>query len=187
MNQFLLYLESLSPLSDAAIYEIKNVAEKYTLSKKQLFIPELSKAQHLYFIERGAVRAFYLHHDKEVTDWIGAENMIIGPIVRNFPIKNTKHSVEALEECTVIRISFADLEILYNSHHDVERLGRIIAIQTIIHLQHKIDCLQLCSAKERYEDFKVRFPHLINRIPLGYISSYLGMNQVTLSRIRKAG
>jgi hypothetical protein len=78
-----------------------------------------------------------------------------------------------------------DLEQLYQKHQDIERLGRQIAIQTILHLQYKIDSLQLLSAKERYEEFIKRYPNLINRVSLGYISSYLGMNQVTLSRIRK--
>ena len=60
-----------------------------------------------------------------------------------------------------------------------------IAIQSMLYLQYKIDSLQLLSAKERYLEFIKRHPNLINRVSLGFISSYLGMNQVTLSRIRK--
>lgn len=111
--------------------------------------------------------------------------MIIGPIVRNFSIKETVHSVELLEASNIVRIAFNDLEILYQKHHEIERLGRQIAIQSILHLQYKIDSLQLLSARGRYDDFLQRYPSLIHRVPLGYIASYLGMNQVTLSRIRK--
>jgi CRP-like cAMP-binding protein len=38
---------------------------------------------------------------------------------------------------------------------------------------------------ERYLDFIEKFPTLVNRVPLSYIASYLGITQSSLSRIRK--
>jgi len=46
--------------------------------------------------------------------------------------------------------------------------------------------LRMIDSKTRYENFIENYPNLINRIPLGYVASYLGMSQETLSRIRKA-
>jgi CRP-like cAMP-binding protein len=186
MNKFIEHLNHISNLSDSAVQDIQECAVVINTAKKHILIPELSTSPHLYFINKGVVRAYFFHKEKEVTDWFGMENMIIGPTVRNFPIKETIHRVETLEDCELIRIPFKDLELLYQKHPDIERLGRKIAIQTILHLQYKIDSLQLLTAKERYDEFIKRYPNLINRVSLGYISSYLGMNQVTLSRIRKA-
>lgn len=186
MRNFIDHITSITKLSNAAVQDIEKCVSIVRYPKKHVFIPELSKAHYLYFITKGVARAFFCHNGKEITDWFGTENMVIGPTIRNFPIKETIHSVEALEECELIRISFSDLEQLYHKHHDIERLGRIIAIQSILHLQYKIDSLQLLSAKERYSEFIKRYPDIISRVSLGYISSYLGMNQVTLSRIRKA-
>ncbi len=185
MNKFIEHINSISKLSDSAIQDIEKCMSFVGIPKKHILIPELSKSQDLYFISKGVTRAYFYHNGKEVTDWFGTENMVIGATIRNFPIKKTIHSVETLEDCEFIRVSFSDLERLYQKHHDVERLGRIIAIQSILHLQYKIDSLQLLNAKERYLEFIKRYPNLINRVSLGYISSYLGMNQVTLSRIRK--
>ena len=185
MDKFIEHIASISKLSDSALKDIRECLSVIKTSKKQILIQELSTSQYLYFINKGVVRAFFYHNGKEITDWFGMENMVIGPIVRNFPVKETIRSVETLEDCELVRISFMDLEQLYQKHQDIERLGRQIAIQTILHLQYKIDSLQLLSAKERYEGFIKRYPNLINRVSLGYISSYLGMNQVTLSRIRK--
>ncbi|MDI9311314.1 MAG: Crp/Fnr family transcriptional regulator [Limnohabitans sp.] len=185
MKTFIEYINSISKLSQLAIQDIEECAFVVNVTKKQILIPELSKSQYLYFISKGVVRAYFYHNGKEITDWFGTENMVIGPTIRNFPVKETIHAVETLEECELVRISFSDLEQLYQKHHDIERLGRIIAIQNMLHLQYKIDSLQLLSAKERYIEFIKQYPNLINRVPLGFISSYLGMNQVTLSRIRK--
>lgn len=185
MQAFLTYLQSIQKLSAKAIEDIEKVATQNTFPKKHLLVSNLAQCHYLYFIESGVARAFFNHIDKEITDWFGVENMIIGPTIRNFPIKETLHKVELLEEANIVSISFNSLEQLYNKHHEIEKLGRKIALQTILHLQYKIDSLQLLTAKERYEDFLIRYPSLINRVSLQYIASYLGMNQVTLSRIRK--
>ena len=41
------------------------------------------------------------------------------------------------------------------------------------------------NATERYLSFLEQFPQLVNRVPLSYIASYLGITQQSLSRIRK--
>lgn len=185
MEKFIAYLSSISPLSEEAKHEIRAVAVKESFAKGDVLIHELAKCQHLYFIEKGLARAYFYHNEKEITDWFGMEGMVIGPILRNFPVKETKHSVVLLEDTTTISVSFADLEMLYYKHHEIERLGRLIAIYSMLYLQNKIDSIQLLSAKERYQRFLADYPNLIQRVPLGYIASFLGMNQVTLSRVRK--
>lgn len=44
---------------------------------------------------------------------------------------------------------------------------------------------QIKSATERYIDFKKEFPNLEKRVNQSYISSYLGITAVSLSRIRR--
>lgn len=184
MTSFIQFLTKISRLSETAIREIEKVTQKETHLKKQILIEDLARCEYLYFIESGLVRAIFYHNGKEITDWFGMENMIIGPIIRHFPVKDTKYSVEILESTIVYKVSFSQLEVLYQNFHEVERLGRIIAIISMLHLQKKLDNLQLLSAKERYEQFLYDYPNLIQRVPLGMIASYLNMNQVTLSRIR---
>jgi hypothetical protein len=40
------------------------------------------------------------------------------------------------------------------------------------------------EARERYENLMIQSPHILQRVPLGYVASYLGITQETLSRIR---
>ncbi|MDB5086220.1 MAG: cAMP-binding domain of or a regulatory subunit of cAMP-dependent protein kinase [Mucilaginibacter sp.] len=186
MIQFLNYLNNVTPLSDNAQSAIISKLKKAKYNKNQILIKELSRCEHLFFIEKGLARAYYFKDGKEITDWFGLENSVIGPVVRHFPTKTGMHSVELLEDTTVISISFYDLQELYDKYHEIERLGRLIAIQTILALQQKIDAIQFLTAKQRYRDFIKAYPDLLQKVSLGYIASYLGMNQVTLSRIRKS-
>jgi CRP-like cAMP-binding protein len=185
MKLFLNYLNNVTPLSDSAQVAIIQKLKKVNYNKHHILIKELSKCEHLFFIEKGLARAYYFKDGKEITDWFGLEGSIIGPVVRHFPTKTGMHSVELLEDTTVIYISFYDLQELYDKYHEIERLGRLIAILTILSLQQKIDSIQFLTAKQRYRDFIKAYPTLLQRVSLGYIASYLGMNQVTLSRIRK--
>ena len=185
MIRFISFLTSLTPLSPSAVREIENLAQGASFPKKQILIADLATCERLYFIEHGLARAYFYHEGKEITDWFGLENMIIGPMVRRFPIKNTQHKVELLEDTEVVSVSFAELEQLYQKHHDIERLGRLIAIQALLHLQKKVDSIQLLSAKQRYEQFLEDYPSLSQRASLTHIASYLGMNLVTLSKIRR--
>lgn len=184
MLSFLSYFNAITALSADANVAIAVKMQREEFPKGHLLIPELSKCSKLYFIEQGLVRAYFYHEGKDITDWFAFENFIFGPVIRNFPTKNTPHAVETLEKVVVYSIPFSDLEQLYKTHHDIERLGRLIAIQTIVHLQQKIDS-QLLNAKERYENFINTYPSLLQRANLGHIASFLDMNQVTLSRIRK--
>jgi signal-transduction protein with cAMP-binding, CBS, and nucleotidyltransferase domain len=185
VDEFIKYLNHLSPLSSQAKQAIKKKLVVQTYPKNHILVPELSKCNHLFFINKGLVRAFYQKNGKEITDWFGIENMIFGPTVRNFKTKNAPHRVQLLEKSTFTYIHFSDLEELYSNHHEIERLGRLIAIQTILLLQHQLDAIQLLNAQQRYQDFITTYPTILQRAPLGHIASYLGMNQVTLSRIRK--
>lgn len=184
MNSLIKYINSLISTSQDLINEIQEVSIEHNYTKKSILIENLATCENLYFIEKGLVRAYYYHNGKEITDWFGMENMIIGPIVRRFPIKQTKHSVEILEDATLVSVSFKNLEQLYAKYHEMERIGRLIAIQSMLHIQRKLDNLQLLDAKQRYEQFLLDYPSLIQRAPLNMISSYLDMNQVTLSRVR---
>lgn len=184
MDTLIRHLNSIYPIPENIMQEINKVSVKHNYKKKSILIENLATCENLYFIEKGLVRAYYYHNGKEITDWFGTENMIIGPIVRRFPIKQTKHSVEILEEATLVSVSFENLEQLYTKYHEMERLGRLIAIQSMLHIQRKLDNLQLLDAKQRYEQFLLDYPSLIQRAPLNMISSYLDMNQVTLSRVR---
>jgi hypothetical protein len=51
-----------------------------------------------------------------------------------------------------------------------------------LHQSHK-ERLTL-PAKERYEEFQKQFPEVCKRVNLGFIASYLGITQSTLSRLR---
>lgn len=185
MQNFIAYINHITPLSEVSQKALLSKMTIKAYPKNHVLVEDLSKCFHLYFVEKGLLRIFYHSNEREITDFFAIENGVIGPIIRDKPIKNFVHSVELLENSTIVSVNLFDLEQLYSEHHDLERLGRLVALQTVFLLQQRIDSIQFFSAKERYDEFVKNFPSILKRASLGHIASYLGMNQVTLSKIRK--
>ena len=93
-------------------------------------------------------------------------------------------SIETLEDCKMYVISIDKLNELYETYIDIANWGRILHQDVNKELSHIfVDRLQL-PPKERYENFMLRYPGLINRVKLKYVAVFLGISIYTLSRIR---
>jgi hypothetical protein len=80
---------------------------------------------------------------------------------------------------------FRDLERLYEENPKFERVGRVMAENTIIRIRNRNLSLLNDSPEERYLQLLKDRPKVIERVPQNIIASYLGIEPETLSRIRK--
>lgn len=95
--------------------------------------------------------------------------------------------VETLEETTAYSVSIVQLNELYRSYIDLANWMRVLQQENFLRLQD-IHIRRLnWSAKERYEHLIKECPELFQRVNLGYIASFLGITQQSLSRIRANG
>ncbi|MNI86057.1 hypothetical protein D3C73_1431130 [compost metagenome] len=75
-------------------------------------------------------------------------------------------------------------KLLYENFPIANYVGRKM---TEIYFQSAAERAYLCrlpTAQKRYQRFLFTYPHLVNRVPLKYIASFIGMRLETLSRIR---
>ncbi len=93
-------------------------------------------------------------------------------------------TIELLEKSEVYRLSYASLMTLYRDHMEVANWGRRFAESELIKAEMRFISQRFKPAAERYGEFASNFPELTGRVQLGHIASYLGVSQVTLSRIR---
>jgi hypothetical protein len=63
-------------------------------------------------------------------------------------------------------------------------VGRVITEQYLFFAEIELYNLRKQKAEDRYRFFEKHFPDLLQKVPLKYIATYLGMNLETLSRIR---
>lgn len=184
MDNFIDYLHIISRLSDDTKSDLKNYLTTFEFPKNYTILKQGQVCEYLYFVDKGLLRLFYYRDGKDITDYFATEQNIIGGVNSFFSRKPSEKIIETIEPCSLIAISFDSLEKLYQKHHDLERVGRILSIKAFLSMQERIFSIQFHSAKQRYQELLRSNPSILQRVPLGHIASYLGITQVTLSRIR---
>lgn len=178
--------ENYAPLSEETLADVKKHASILEVEKGTILVKEGEYSDHLYFVVKGGARAYYLKEGKTITDWFAFENDFISSIISFFLGVPSQHYIEVLEDTTLMLLQLKDIEMLCDTYHDFERLGRLSTTKTMVQLQQRIVSLQFKSSKERYDSLLKKFPQIELRAPLGDIASYLGITQETLSRIRNS-
>lgn len=129
-------------------------------------------------------RAYSVRDNKEITYWFGAEGDVAISYFSYVANKPGYETVELLEDAVLYSISQEKLQELYSTNIEISNWGRKLAEYELIRTEQAFVVQQSLPAAIRYQQLLDQNPHLIRRVQLGYIASYLGVTQVTLSRIR---
>lgn len=184
MNPFLRFITNVAPLSDEAADALAACVMSVTLPKNAVLLAEGKVCDHIYFVEEGVLRLFYNRDDRNVTDYFCFAGQLIGGIDSFFSRLPSRKAIDVVADCRLHGVRYDDLERLYAQHHDLEHIGRLLAAEAFLSMQRRLYSLQFHPAKERYDDLIRRNPAILQQVPLQHIASYLGITQVTLSRIR---
>ena len=92
--------------------------------------------------------------------------------------------IKTIEPSEVYGIHHNELMAQAEQYHDVERLLRKMVTRSLILSQVRMDSIQFETAQQRYDRLLNNSPGIIQRVPLSYIASFLGVTLETLSRIR---
>lgn len=184
MEQLLNHIKEYSPLSAEAQDALQDCFEQVVLSKNEYLLTEGKICRELFFLEKGALRGFYNLDGKEITHWFGFEKDFVTSFHSFITQEPSVENIQLLEGSILWAISKDTLTRLFNQYHEIERLVRIAYEKYYIRLEERFVNAQFKTASERYETLLRQTPHIIERVPLGHIASYLGISQETLSRIR---
>ncbi len=184
MQQLLTHITAYHRLSAEAENALQDCLTEITLNKNDFLLTQGNVCRHLYFLEKGALRGFYNLDGKEITHWFGFEKDFVTSFHSFITGAPAVENIQLLEGCSLWAIAKETLTDLFNHHHDIERLVRIAYEKYYIRLEERYVNAQFKSATQRYEELIQQSPHILERVPLGFIASYLGISQETLSRIR---
>ena len=183
LSDFLLSLIAFSP---SELQDIISLFEKENIPKNTILIEQSQISKKLYFVETGMGRSDYVKEDgKEVTQWFFGVGKFMTSVDSFFQQSPSLYYLETLEDSVVYTISKENMDVLFSKYHKMEQLGRLVSIEMLTKVVNKLNAIQFQTARERYEYMLAEFPDISYRVPLGYIASYLGMTQETLSRIRR--
>lgn len=168
-------------------HSLQQLAANFTeqqLPKHTLLTQSGVKSNHVYFIEQGCARTYFIVNGKEITNWISTEGTLTFSSASLYHQKAGYDNVVLAEDSLVYTLPITTLNNLYTTHIDLANWSRCIHQEVLLQMQNlRMDRLSL-SAEERYRKLFAEHPDWFNRINLGHIASYLGMSQQYLSNLR---
>lgn len=180
-------LHQLAGLPPAEFEASTNMWQQHGFEKGGYFNAHGNVCKYLGFITQGVFRSFIIDEktgeEKNVFLYSAGKFIVtFKSFIQQIPCD---YHTQALTDAQVCCIHFDQLQELYRSSHAWERFGRILAQEAFNTVISRTEGFLFKSPEERYLELLRDHPDIFNSIPLYHISSYLGIQGPSLSRIRK--
>lgn len=184
MTALFKYFSKYNSLSKEAEKAITELSKTITVKKNTDLQPIGHTCKTIYFINKGVARIYYFKDGVDITESFAFDNNIIARVESLFTGKPSRKAIQILEDAEIVAINSTQLFKLYDKFPEIERLFRLIFESAYVDTVNRIEGLQFHTAEERYNSLLKDAPDVLKRVPLKYVASYLGITQVSLSRIR---
>ncbi|TDO26285.1 Crp/Fnr family transcriptional regulator [Sediminibacterium goheungense] len=185
MEQIKEYFKQAFTITDKDWQIFSSKLSKKEFAKKTQILCAGNIENYLSFIEKGIVRFYIPDEDNEVTFSFAFEKVFVSGYDSFLTRSPSVYNIETLTPTTVWRLSFDDLQNIYETTHIGNTIGRKASEDLFIKKSKRELSLLTQTAEERYLNLFTEQPHLLQLIPLKYIASYIGITPQALSRIRK--
>jgi CRP-like cAMP-binding protein len=186
MKELVEYILQFGSFNQQQIDLILSKAVEREIKKEDYFSEAGKVSVEVGFIVDGVMRVcYYNNKGEEITKYFIDENNLVVDLESFENSICSSAYVQAVTDCTMIVFSKKDWEDLLNTIIGWDKIVHKIINKTLIQKVSRRSPLVSEDATTRYLSFMEMFPNVINRVPLSYLASYLGITQSSLSRIRK--
>lgn len=177
------HFHSIHALADDDEAALRSVITIGAHAKNKVIQRPGTACRTLYFVEEGIARIFYSKSDSEVTEHFAYNGNMIIRAESLFTGQPTHKGIQAVTDIRLATIDARKLFSLFGQHLEIERLFHKLIVREYVASVHRAESLQMKTATDRYLELLHATP-LLQHVPLKHIASYLGITQVSLSRIR---
>ena len=177
-------IDQFGALPEVSKSSLKADITEASFRKGHILIEAEKTEQYIYFIKKGIVRAYADKTNGPVTFWFGKEGDTIVSMRSYVANEKGYENIELLEDCELYELKTKDLRSHFETDIHLANWGRKFVEKELLKTEERLISMQFNTATERYHELMRTEPDLLMRVQLGYISSYLGISQVSLSRIR---
>lgn len=186
MKELFDYILKFGNLNQQQIDFISSKATELTLTKDEYFSEAGKIARRVGFVVEGILRiCYYNNKSEEITKYFIEENNLVVDLESFDNEICSSAYVQAVTDCKLIVFSKKDWLELLQTIVGWDAVVHKIILKAMIQKVERRSPLVSEDATTRYLKFLEIYPTVVNRIPLSYIASYLGVTQSSLSRIRK--
>jgi len=184
MDDFEKFLSQFPHYSSDKFEQLSSHISVKELDVGDYFLEHGQTCKELAFIKKGLVRIYYLHDGKEITKCFCREQNITCSYSSLITQTPSEHSIQAIEPTKLYILSYSALQELYAKDIFWQQIGRIAGEREFIIEESHNRSMRDLSALNRYKHIMNNESHLLQRVPLNHLASYLQVTPETLSRIR---
>jgi len=185
MKEFIEYVLQFGSLNKQQINLVESKLTELELQKDEYFSKAEKVPKQVGFIVEGIIRGcYYNNKGEEITRCFISENNLVVDYINFDSGQASSEYLQACTNCKLLIFSKTNWEELSQTIVGWDNIKNKMVQKCFFQKSRKSPVISQ-DATTRYLEFMDNYPSLINRIPLAYISSYLGVTQQSLSRIRK--
>jgi len=185
-NNIIQHIRKFIDLNDSDEVAINKYIETHQFEKKEFIMHEPKVCKHLYFVEKGCLRMYFINKKgvEQITQF-ALEGWWISDYQSFMNNTPSDYYIQTIEESTIVSIDNQNLDKLLNELPQLERYFRLIMQRAVAGAQHRSKLLYEMSKEEFFFHFSSSFPEFMLRVPQYMIASYLGLTPEYLSELRK--
>jgi len=179
-------IDGIFPISEKSFQEIEILLKLETFEKGETFIQKNRQNEKEYFILSGVCKSYLMNPEgDEITISLFTENSILSPYQIRTPKNISNLYFKALTNLELASINAKEFEKLMIGNVEIRNFANTVLQNELISKVEKEIGLASLTAKERLIEFRIKYRILENIIPHTDIASYLGITNISLSRLRK--
>ena len=176
--------ENTEKLFNTILGSFQDILKEAEIEKGTLLHHSGYICRNLYLVQSGLLRVYYYSDGKETTAHFASRGGAITAPDSFIKGEKSKYYIESVENSIVFIVDRIDLENYLLKKPHLERTARVFTEAIYLDLLQRIEDIIFLKANDRYHNFAKNNPEVLKLANLGHISSYLGISQETLSRIR---
>ncbi|RQO66224.1 Crp/Fnr family transcriptional regulator [Pedobacter sp. KBW06] len=185
LSQMRELISSFTRLKEEEWQQFSKVLLQKSFPKGSYLCKEGQVEHYIFFLVSGATRNYFLKDGKEFTVDFQFEGDLVTAYYSFITRRPSMIAIQAVADIEAILIPYQLLQDFYQQSHSGERIGRLIAeFQYKKRLEREMDLLSI-TAEDRYRQLMDRNPELVRNTSVKHLSTYLGIQPESLSRIRK--
>lgn len=179
-------ITSIVPMSDEEYNLMLPVISTREVKKDTDLLQQGEICRHIYFIESGFFRMFYVDYKgNEINCRFAKPNDFLVDFASFITQRKAQYHCRAMEDSKVISLEYEKVESLYNSSPNWSKFGRLIAESAYLLIIEREEMLHFQTPEERYKTILKKEPYLFQLVSQNQLSSYIGIKPESLSRLRK--
>ncbi|MBO0931945.1 Crp/Fnr family transcriptional regulator [Fibrella aquatilis] len=185
MQSWQKFIERYASLTPTEWADVQARSHRREVARNELYLQPGQVNKEFVFIDQGGLRVFQITADgEEHTAWLAVEGQSFCDLSSFRQQIPTQLSVQALADTSLITLSYADMQHLYQTLPVWQEFGRKLWEEVSVNLIGMILSFQAESAGVRYERISQNYT-LLQTAPLKFVAEFLGITPHTLSRLRR--